>query len=111
MRIESESKLVSQCLQYLKLKGIDCWRSNNNPVYDTKKKIFRKHVGILGLPDILGIMPHSGKLICIECKIGSNKQSEHQKDFEIMCKQNGAIYLLVYNIEQLVKKFLEVENG
>ena len=99
----SETELDSACQQYLTLKGIFYWRNNTGALvseYKGKKRFIR--YGATGSPDIFALK--DGKLIGIECKFGKNKQSEGQIEFQRQMEKNGAKYLLIYDIEQLLIK-------
>lgn len=96
----SETDLVNACKQYLTLKHIDWWRNNSGGLESKQGHFVR--FGAVGSPDIFALV--NNKLVGIECKVGKNKQSEHQKEFEKMLKRNGQEYWLIYSIEELVLK-------
>jgi len=98
----SESHLVKQCLQYLNLKHIDCWRNNSGALKTESGGFVR--FGAMGSPDIFAFI--NKQLVGIECKYGKNKQSDNQKQFEKMMKKNGADYWLVYDIETFIGKLV-----
>lgn len=56
-----------------------------------------------GIADIIGLSP-TGQFFCVECKIGYNKQSEYQKEFENNIIKNGGIYILAYSFEEVLEK-------
>lgn len=104
----SESQLVSLILEGLSFRNIVSWRSNNTPIFDSGKKCFRKQhkYAMRGLADISLIFPN-GIAGFIECKIGKNKQTEDQKEFEKKVKQNNGIYILAYKWED-VEKYINI---
>lgn len=50
--------------------------------------------GLKGSGDLLGIIGPSGKLLVIEVKTETGRQSTQQKNFEKMIKDLGGIYIL-----------------
>lgn len=60
-----EDVVLHQCLEYLKMKGIYCWRQNSGAVRIGKR--FVRFTSINGVSDIIGILP-DGRFLAIECK-------------------------------------------
>jgi hypothetical protein len=54
-----------------------------------------------GCPDILGVMSPSGRLIGVEVKSATGRQSPEQKRFEEMFRSKGAIYILARSLEDV----------
>ena len=103
----SESQLVNQICEGLLLRGYFVWRQNNISVYNSKTNTFRKLPKYTpkGIADILGLTPY-GKFLAIEVKIGSNKQSDYQLEFEHNIKAKQGVYILArgwQDIEQAIK--------
>lgn len=71
-----ESEIQGVILQFLRLKGIWCWRQNTMGFYDTKLRKYRTagKFSIKGVPDILGILP-DGKFLGIEVKRPKSKRN------------------------------------
>lgn len=65
-----EKRVENSILEYLKSKGIFCFKINTGGVFDPRKKIFRtnnnKHI-LKGVSDILGVLPN-GTFLAIEVK-------------------------------------------
>ncbi len=100
-----ETDLVKSCIQYLEMKRIKAWRNNSGAQvseYNGKKRFFK--YGATGSPDILAVEPKTGRLINIECKVGKNTMSDSQKQWKKEMEATGALYWLIYNIEELVGK-------
>jgi hypothetical protein len=90
-------------MDYLTAKKIFHYRQNSGAFmgeYKGKQRFFC--FGSKGAPDIVAVI--GGKYIGIECKIGKNKQSEHQKEFERKLKIAGGEYWLIYTIDELILK-------
>ena len=104
----SESQLVNLILEGLAFRNIFAWRSNNTPIFDAGKKCFRKQhrYAAKGLADICLVFPN-GIAGFIECKVGSNKQTQDQRDFEAKVKKNNGIYILAYKWED-VEKYINI---
>lgn len=101
MRLKtSESGVVKACLEYLALRGIWAWRSNNVPVFDPAKKIYRRFNGMMGVPDILGILT-GGQFLGVECKTKSGKLSPDQLLFQHNASRLGALYIVARGIDDL----------
>ena len=60
-----ESDVLSACLQWLRWKGVFCWRQNQGaiPLGDGG---YRKFVGLKGVSDILGILPETVRVVGVE---------------------------------------------
>lgn len=105
MKKQTESDLVRQCLDWLKLHKIFAWRSNNVGVFDPARKCFRSFTGLKGVSDILGILPE-GRLLAVECKIGKNKLTPEQEWFLAEVNRLGGVGLEVRclaSLEQAMK--------
>ena len=85
-------------------------RNNTGATTYTDKKGKKRYVryGKTGSPDLIGIR-YDGKFIGIECKTVNGKQSDAQKDFEIMVKNMNGIYILATEQEHLDLIFNDVE--
>ena len=99
---KAENAVQRACLEYLRLRGVFCWRSNNNATFDRTRGVFRAFSGMPGVPDIIGILP-GGRFLGIECKAKKGKQSDSQMEFEAQCKRLGGVYLLVRDVMELAR--------
>lgn len=101
-----ESQIQAQILDYLSYQmGFYFWRSNNIPVFDATKKIYRKmpkHTP-KGLPDITIIK--EGHYIAVEVKAPGKYLSKDQKIFKENVEKHGGTYILARSVED-VEKFL-----
>lgn len=78
--------------------GLRLFRTNAGALRDNNGRLVR--YGIVGGPDISGILAPRGRFLGIECKSDRGHQSEEQKAFERMCLAHGGVYLLVRTIEE-----------
>lgn len=99
----TETELCKQVKDFLEIKGLPIYRNNTGAV-KTGKRFVR--FGTVGSPDFIG-HDFAGRYVGIECKVGSNKQSQGQVEFERVCNKYNAIYILCYNLDDLEKKLKE----
>ena len=96
-----ESVVLSECLFYLQISGIYCWRNNTG---GTKTKTGFIRFGKVGSSDILGILP-DGRFLAVECKRErGGKVSEQQKVFLDMIEKNHGVAWVVNSLEDLQGK-------
>ncbi len=112
MRVSlKEADVLSACLDYLRLKGVLAWRSNNTGVFDPARKCFRSFRGLKGVSDILGILPQStgegseaamhGLFLAVECKGASGSLSTEQRWFLDEVTRRGGVALCVRSVGEL----------
>jgi len=94
-------------LDFLLQKHILAWRHNTLPVPIVREGI---HIGYrpavkVGLPDIMGIIPPSGRFLGIEIKTGKDRLRPEQKAFLLQAIACGGLCFVVKDYEDFVKKF------
>lgn len=98
----AHTQLVKSCIDWLKLKGIFCWKQNTGGVQiGTRFVKFSEP----GMPDILGAFPVTATLFGIEAKTGEGRQRPAQREMEQRFTRAHALYLVVRSIEDLEKWF------
>lgn len=107
-----EREIQKSCLDYLKMRGILCWRSNNIPV-PLKGGGFRRFNGLRGVSDILGMFIQSvdvkdekipmGLLLAVEVKMPKKHPSPEQEAFLQEVNNGGGIGLCVHSLEELIE--------
>lgn len=99
-----ESEVLDTICEYLAYRGFFFWRTNNTPVFDRTRNVFRAMPkwSVKGVSDI--ILIHEGTPWFIEVKAEKGAQSEDQKHFEKNIILHGGRYLLVRSIEDLTKQ-------
>jgi hypothetical protein len=108
----TESDVVSSCLDYLHLRGILAWRSNNTGIFDPSKKRFRAFRGLKGVSDILGIVTQTanladgrtalqGLILAVECKKAGKRPSPEQAWFLEEVNRRGGIGICVTSVRDL----------
>jgi len=98
----SESEILNAVCEYLTLKHYTFWRSNNVPIYDPRKKIFRRmpKYSMKGVSDIILLL--DGTAWLIEVKTEKGVLSEHQKIFKALVEKRKCIYLVVKSVDDLI---------
>ena len=95
----AENKLTKEILSLFEpLSWIKVWRQNNH------RTPGRAFIGLKGVPDIIGHERPHGTMWGIEVKEpGGNGQSEFQKDFQADLEKDGGVYILAYELEDVIK--------
>jgi len=94
-----ETDIQKAVCDYLALKKYFFWRQNNNPIYSQGRMFAMPKYSMHGVPDI--ILIKDGFFIGLEIKTSTGKQSEHQKEFQRKCKENGAEYYVIKSLEDI----------
>jgi hypothetical protein len=94
-----ETDLVKSCLEWLSYHGIYCWRNNTAGIYSKKSGGYFFH-GMRGVGDIVGILP-DGRFLSVECKVGTNKPTEHQTEFMKKIAENNGVAIWVSSLDEL----------
>lgn len=97
----AEKDIQHTILQYLKLKGYFCWKSNNVGIYIKAKDRYMKSP-MPGLSDIIGLNKQ-GRFFAIEVKAGYNKPSPDQLKFIDNVKACNGVGLVAYNLDDVIK--------
>ena len=92
------NELTDNVIKYIKLNGGIAYRINNMGVWDSKLGKFRTSGTKKGIPDIIGI--YKGCFISIEIKIGSDRQSDHQKEREEEINKAGGKYWIAKDFDK-----------
>lgn len=87
---------------YLSLKRHFFWRQNTAPVFDKQRGVFRSmpKYALKGVPDII-VVTEGGYIVFLEIKRPGGKLSEGQVTFRDRCKEKGAEYHVIDNLDQL----------
>ncbi len=97
------NNLTKQALKVFDLCGYECWRQNNNAVWDPKKRIFRVNSVKIGVSDIIGYHRKTGVFLAAEIKVGNDKLSVPQIMFLTSIVKAGGVGLTIRSIEDLEK--------
>lgn len=101
LALRKEKDVLREILLYLRARGVFHIRINTMGVFDFSRKIYMKSPNTtLGVSDI--IILKAGKMICLEAKSPTGKQSPEQKQFEQNVKRNGGEYYLVRCVQDVI---------
>jgi hypothetical protein len=90
-----------ECIKnYIDLKGGYASRINSGGVYDQKLETYRLGTTKRGFSDVQGV--YNGLALYVEVKIGKDRQSEHQKDFQKSVTDAGGLYFIAKDFESFV---------
>jgi len=105
----SEKETQRAILDFLAIKGIFAWRNNTGAV-SIQQGGKRRYVryGAKGSPDILGILPFSGKLLAIECKSSRGKLSQDQKVFLKAIHDAAGEVIVARSVDDVISRFNEL---
>ncbi len=96
----SESVIQSQILDWLKVSGILHWRQNSGTMFFGSRRI---RLGEEGLPDIIVIVPPTGRFLGLEVKSEKGTLRESQEKFRDRLAQNGGRYYVVRTLQQAME--------
>lgn len=108
IRKPTETDIVRQCLDYLRLCGWTAWRSNTGAAVYTGAGGKRRFVryGEPGIADILAIGP-GGRLIACECKSATGRLRPEQEAFLASVRRAGGVALVVRSAAELAQLLRE----
>ena len=99
-----ESEIQKAILDYLRLRGIFCWKNNSVGIYKKATGSYIS-VGMKGVADILGVLGDgSGRLIAVEVKRPGNYPTPEQKLFLEQITAKKGIAFVAYGIEDCEKE-------
>lgn len=108
MKPPPESVVLAQCLQYLRLSGVFCWRNANAGILRTDARTgrtWRQFSGEPGSSDILGILRRPGCscgiLLAVETKRQGGKLTPDQAAFLDRVRQEGGLGLVIRDVKEL----------
>lgn len=94
----TEMELQSQILAYLRIRGILCWRPNQN--YRSGRYVARESIGTF---DIVGVMK-GGRFLGIEVKKPKGKVSDKQKVWMDEVNKLGGKAFVAHSVEEVVNE-------
>lgn len=98
----SESDVLKQILEYLKLKGFLAWRNHTQAVLRTigKNTYFTPNSN-KGAPDILGVFP-DGKMFAIEVKTPGKKLDKYQVVWRDRLLTSGVKWTIAHSLDDVM---------
>ena len=92
-----ETQLQRDCLQYLRAKGIFCYRQNSGAL--KTEKGFYRFTDINGLPDIIAII--NGRYVGFELKLKGKYPSKTQRATHEAIKKAGGEVYIIHDLNEL----------
>jgi len=99
-----EKELQKLIIEWLRWKKYFFFRNNTGAFAPRAGGFYR--FGAVGSPDIICVV--DGRFVGIECKMVGKSQSVYQKNFQENLEAAGGIYILAYNLEDVMNKFIEL---
>jgi len=105
-----EVDIEKACIGYLLRRGWLAWKSHTIGVYDPIKKIYRRPSKYMfqGASDCIAIK--KGRVLFVEFKTKTGRQSDAQKNFQTSVEAQGCTYLLIRSLAELVDGLERIEN-
>lgn len=88
-----ESEITREIRRYLDIKGIYHWKNWQGPMS-----------GVNGVSDIIGIIPESGRMLCIEVKTDRGKLTPKQEMFINLINQEGGLAFVAHSVEDVMER-------
>lgn len=109
----TETDLVYQILDYLRLCGVCAWRQNTGGLTRTNDAGEETYTqfGVPGQSDILGILPGTGRFLAIEVKLPGNKPTDSQWEYLLRIQKNGGVALWVDCLEAVQAALPLIQAG
>jgi hypothetical protein len=107
MRDQRESDIVRNCLTWLRLHGVFCWRQNQGAIggeYKGKRR-FLRFTSVAGVSDILGVLRPQGLLLALEVKRPGHRPTIEQEAFLATVRDHGGIGACVQSVAELEQMF------
>ena len=99
--MSNHTKLVKDILKEFGSTNIMRIWSNNTGAIQTDDRFIK--FGLVGSADIMGLL-YDGKMICVEVKTGSGRQSKDQIKFQKMIEKFNGIYILARSVSDVEKR-------
>ncbi len=108
MREPKEADILRDCLMWLKLHGVFCWRQNQGAITGEHngKHRFLRFTSMAGVSDIVGMLPPTGRLLAVECKRPGRHPTPEQQAFLDLVRESGGVALCVHGIGELEQSLL-----
>lgn len=97
-----EQDIQRAILEWLELQGIMAWRQNSGAAVARNadgSKRFIRFCSQAGISDIVGILPHSGRIIALEVKRPGGRVTPEQRRFLEQVGEMGGLAGVVRSVE------------
>lgn len=108
MREQEEADILRDCVMWLHLHHVFCWRQNQGAIsgMHNGKRRFMRFTSMSGVSDILGLLPPTGRMLAVECKLPGRKPTAEQAAFLDIIRQCGGVAICAHSIEELEKELV-----
>jgi hypothetical protein len=108
-----ETDLVRTVLEYLALRRIPAWRANTGAMRIAGAGGRQRFVqfNVKGCADVLGLLPPSGRLLAVECKMPGRKTTADQQAFLDNIAAAGGLALVVRDVAELAAALDSAAGG
>lgn len=92
--VSKESEIKADIIEFLRMNGIFCFCVQTTGIFDPVRKIYRPFRGkgnMVGVADVLAILPGSGRFMAIEIKSEKGRLSDHQIKFLKSVNEEGGL--------------------
>ena len=94
-----EQHIQKQILDYLRWKGIPCYKHQNAGIMKRDGSYIPTHTR--GVSDIIGCMPKTGRFLAIEVMRPGGKATPEQQQFIEMINGAGGLAFVAHSIEEV----------
>jgi hypothetical protein len=101
-----EQHLQKQILDYLRFKGIPCYKHQNAGIRKPDGGYIPTHTR--GVSDIIGCLPKTGRFLAIEVKRPGNKPTAEQQQFINMINAAGGLAFVARSVEEVEEQLAGV---
>ena len=103
---EAHTALVNRCLVRLTERGCFVWRHSTGMATAGNRFL---PFGLPGSSDIVGMLPHGGRFLAVECKTGNARLGEQQKRFRDRIVKQGGLHVVARSPEDVDEMLNAVE--
>lgn len=97
------NETTRRILDFLCRNGIFAWRHNVLPIPVVGAGL--RSGSKSGVPDIIGILPNTGRFLGIEVKTGKDKLRDTQRGFHLTASKLGALILVVKDYDDFLDQW------
>ena len=93
--MQIEQSIQRAILEYLRWRGIPCYKHQNAGIYRDGRYI-PSHTR--GVSDIIGLLPPTGRFLAIEVKRPGGKPTQEQQQFIDTINENGGVGFVAQSV-------------
>ncbi len=108
MKKSQANSLTQEILNYLLQHKVWAWRNSIGGI--PVKGGGRRGSGMVGVSDILGVVPPAGRFLAIEAKIGQDRLRPEQEGFLSVVESLGGLVYVAKDFESFVNWFESIKK-